>query len=149
MNFLRSKKSAKCNIFAIVCVLFLVIIVLISISKSVIAVIYSKDEEVQVSIERVDYSIKSNTGDVLAYIYYDKPVVKEGKFTDEINRFFELEQAGWLGGANRLTHYQEGWLQDFKKDVSEAVDNYGTEIISEQPLIYTVRVMWFFKMISI
>ena len=35
------------------------------ISQSKSNVFYSKDGEVQVSIERIDYSIKSNSGDVI------------------------------------------------------------------------------------
>jgi hypothetical protein len=140
MIFLKKNKISKriAYVFAIVCILLLVIIRLISMPKSNLEVVYSKDEEIQVSIERTDYSIKSDAGDILAYIYYDKPVVKGGKFSNEINSFFEAEQAGWLGGANRLTHYQEGWLQDFKEDISDSIDSYGAEIISEQPFIYTV-----------
>lgn len=118
--------------------MLLVIIGLKSIHKSESEVVDSNDDEVQVSIERIDYSIKSDDGDILANIYYDKPVVKGGKFSDEINSFFEEEQVGWLGGANRLTHYQEGWLQGFKEEVSDAIDSYGPEVISEQPFIYTV-----------
>jgi|LSQX01.1.fsa_nt_gb hypothetical protein len=125
-------------IFVIVCILFLVIIRLLSIPRSNLGVVYSKDEELQVSIQCIDYSLQSDAGDILAYIYYDKPVVKGGKFSDEINCFFEAEQAGWLGSANRLTHYQEKWLQDFKEDVSDSIDSYGAEIVSEQPFIYTV-----------
>lgn len=140
MIFLMKSKIYKriAYVFAIVCILLLIIIRQISLPKSNLEVAYSIDQEIQVSIERTDYSIKSDAGDILAYIYYDKPVIKGGKFSDEINSFFEAEQAGWLGGANRLTHYQEGWLQDFKEDVSDTIDSYGAEIISEQPFIYTV-----------
>lgn len=140
MIFLKKNNISKRTtyVFAIVCILLLVIIRLISMPKSNGEVVDSKNEEIQVSIERTDYSIKSDSGDILAYVYYDKPVVRGGKFSDEINSFFESEQAGWLGGSNRLTHYQEGWLQGFKKDVSEAIDSYGAETISEQPFIYTV-----------
>lgn len=140
MYFFKSNKVTKfITYFAMLCILMLVTVGFIFLPKFNINVIYSKDGDVQVSFERIDHSIKSNTGDVLAYIYYDKPVVKGGEFSDEINRFFEEEQAGWLGGSNRLTHYQEGWLQNFKEDVSEAVNSYGSEVISEQPFIYTVE----------
>ncbi len=130
------KKSAY--VIVAVCILLLIIIKLTLIPEANGGVIDLEFEEIQLSIERTDYSIKSDTGDVLAYIYYDKPVLKNGRFSDEINSYFEAEQEGWFSGANRLTHYQDGWLSDFEEDVSEAIDTYGIEVLKEQPFIYVV-----------
>lgn len=140
MTFLKKNKTSKrmAYVLVVVCILSLTIIKLTSMPESNVGVIGSEFEEMQVSIERTDYSIKSDAGDILAYIYYDKPVVKNGKFSDEINSYFEAEQDGWINGANRLTHYQEGRLLGFKEDVSEAIDAYGVEVLIEQPFSYVV-----------
>lgn len=95
-------------------------------------------EQAQVQIERIDYSIKSDSDETLAYIYYDKPVIKGLEFSHEINAFFENEKDGWFNGANRLTHFQNGWLQDFKNEFFEARDSFGDDSISKQPFLYTV-----------
>ncbi len=77
-------------------ILLLTVLKITSIPESNESVIGSEVEKIQVSIERTDYAIKNDAGDILAYIYYDKPVVKNEKFLDEINRYFEGEQDEWL-----------------------------------------------------
>ena len=98
-------------------------------------------ENINIQIERIDYSIKSDSGKILAYIYYDKPIVKNIKFSDKINSFYEKEMEGWFNGSNRLTHNQEGNLEKFKDTLSEHRENeyFGDDIIAKQPFLYTVN----------
>jgi hypothetical protein len=95
-------------------------------------------EEAQIQIERIDESIKSESGEILAYIYYDKPVVEGVELSEKINTFFENEKDGWFNGANRLTHFLQDWIQNFKESVSVNRVRYGDDAISKQPFLYTV-----------
>ncbi|MCG8484566.1 MAG: hypothetical protein MJA31_14740 [Clostridia bacterium] len=94
--------------------------------------------KMNVQIERIDYSIESGSGKILAYIYYDKPIIKGLEFADKINSFYEEEMEGWFNGSNRLTHYQYDWLQAFKNILSETRQSFGDDIISKQPFLYTI-----------
>jgi hypothetical protein len=95
--------------------------------------------EYDVSIERIDYSIKNSDGQLLASVYYDMPVVNENSDSAErINAFFRDECDGWFEGQNRLTHFQEGWYSGFTENVSESMDAYGEDVVSEQPFSYRV-----------
>lgn len=94
--------------------------------------------KMNVQIERVDYSIESDSGKTLAYIYYDKPVIQGIELDDKINSYYEEEMEGWFNGSNRLTHYQQGWLENFQNRLSENSESLGNDIISEQPFLYTI-----------
>lgn len=104
---------------------------------------YSVNENV--SVERMDHSIHSQDGKMVAEIYYERPVIAGN--TDaakKINAFFEKEAEEWFGGINRLTHYYDGdgesnnWLQYFLNQISDLRDMYGEEVMSEYPSCYKV-----------
>jgi hypothetical protein len=92
-----------------------------------------------VSIERIDRSIKSSDGRLLAAVYYDMPFVnKTSDSAKHINAFFRDECDGWFEGQNRLTHFQEEWYSSFSENVSELIDAYGEDTVSESPFSYRV-----------
>ncbi|QUI20791.1 hypothetical protein HZI73_00020 [Vallitalea pronyensis] len=131
------KKNKNFNYMIIIVAILLLAILTYNVytSKSV-SVLGSGKMTIQ--IERVDDSIKSESGEILAYIYYDKPIIQDIEWANKINSFYEGEMEGWLNGSNRLTHYQEGWLQKFKNITSENCESLGDDVIAEQPFLYTI-----------
>jgi hypothetical protein len=98
-----------------------------------------KGKKFNVSIERIDQSIRNDSGQIIANIYYDKPILSgDSEAIKSINSFFVKESESWLGGSNRLTHFQEDWLEGFLEDVNELREMMGDEVIAEQPFLYTI-----------
>lgn len=98
-----------------------------------------EESEINIIMERIDKSIIGNTGEVVAEIYYDKPVLTGNMHVvNKINSFFEEESQGWLGGKNRLTHFQDGWLSRFLDITNESRKSIGDTELAKQPFLFTV-----------
>lgn len=120
----------------ILCVMFLVMVKYSFYTNGSYSVL--EPSKMNMQIECVDYSIESDSGKKLAYIYYEKPIIQGIEFADKINSFYKGEMEGWFNGSNRLTHYQYGWPQKFKNILSENREPLGDDIISKQPFLYTI-----------
>lgn len=101
---------------------------------------YKSNGTIKVSVERTDKSIVNDEGQTMAIIYYDKPVVTGNtKAAYEINEFFNREEEDWLGkGGGRLTWFKEGDYERFCRVAQSMREQYGDDIVSQQPAIYTV-----------
>lgn len=101
----------------------------------------SKDgEKINVSIYRVDHSIKGADGQVVAKIYYDKPVLSgDSNVSKAVNSFFAQEAQDWLTGkASRLSFFQGDYLDWFMSNVKEDRSALGDKEMASQPFLYTV-----------
>lgn len=100
-----------------------------------------EDEAMEVTLKHIDHSIQSDSGQIIAEIYYEKPELKGD--TDSvklINSYFDNEANEWMNGtSNRLTHFKEDMLENFLEDVNETREFMDDNIIAKQPFIYTVN----------
>ena len=102
----------------------------------------AEDEEkspgrMEVSIERTDKSRRNGDGEVIAIIYYDKPVVSgDSEAAQKINAFFDEEEKNWFEGGGRLTHSIEGY-DSFLEGVEMIWEERGL-ISAKYPLRYAV-----------
>ncbi|MCM1127785.1 MAG: WG repeat-containing protein [Lachnospiraceae bacterium] len=99
---------------------------------------------VEVSVERTSRRITNGEGEVLAEIYYDRPVVSNAWATLEINQFFEQEEREWLMGEGRNTLYGDQNYSSFYTQFNELCELFGEERISKTPSRYTMstRIMF-------
>lgn len=107
---------------------------------------WKSNGEIEVSIVRTSKPVISETGEILANAYYDRPVVSgDSEVAKKINQFFEQEERSWLeGDAGRLTGYYEDYYLSFCDRVASMCETYGEEVISVQPLRYAIdsRIMF-------
>ena len=98
------------------------------------------NDTLEVTVEREDRSIKNADGNIIAIIYYDRPVVSgNSEAAEKINAFFEQEEESWFAGkSGRLTWFEEGFFDDFLSGFEDMREQYGDEILAESPCIYTV-----------
>ena len=95
---------------------------------------------IEVSVERIDKSIKNQTGDVIAVVYYEKPVVYgDSEVVGKINAFFEKEVSNFLNGKGTLTEETENYYEYFEEGVKSLEEIYGEKELVENPLHYVVE----------
>lgn len=96
-------------------------------------------EEYDIFIEQIDHSVISDSGELIAQVYYDKPILLgEDKVAEKINCYFEEEFHNWLEGESRFNFFRENVLNSFYDDVEEMRKAVGEEILVQQPFVYTV-----------
>lgn len=95
---------------------------------------------VEVSVERVSKPITNDDGQVLASVYYERPVVSGNtEAVEKINLFFEKEEQDWFEGrSSRLTLYNEEYYSDFCEGVEQMCEWYEEEEILTNLMRYAV-----------
>lgn len=96
--------------------------------------------KVEVSVERVSKPITNDDGQVLASVYYERPVVSGNtEAIKKINLFFEKEEQDWFEGrSSRLTLYNEEYYSDFCEGVEQMCEWYEEEEILTNWMRYAV-----------
>lgn len=87
------------------------------------------NSRIEVSVERVSKPIINDDGQILATVYYERPVLSgDSAVAKKINQFFEQEEQDWFEGrASRLTLYNEDYFSDFKEGVDTICELYKDE----------------------
>ena len=107
---------------------------------------YKSNGKMEVSISRVSKSIMNEEGEVLANIYYDKPVVSgDSEVSRKINYFFEKEEQEWFDGGGRNTLYNDDNYIIFYDQFCNMFEMFGEGSMVNQPPCYTIstRIMFF------
>lgn len=80
----------------------------------------------EITIERMDHSIKDDSGNLLAEIYYDKPVIfGESEAVKKINQYFEDEYSDWLNNIPAdINFYQTDMMTRFLGFVENYRETY-------------------------
>lgn len=98
-----------------------------------------------VSVERTSRMITNGEGEILAEVYYDRPVVSENSWAARrINQFFEQEERKWLTGEGQNTlHGVENYLS-FYAQFNDLCELFGEDRIAKNPSRYTMstRIMY-------
>lgn len=96
--------------------------------------------KLEVTIERVDKSIKNELGQVIAVVYYDKPVVSgDSEAAKTINAFFEEEVECCFSTKSRMT--EENDFKDYCDCVNEMKNsplNAKNQLVKD-PLHYVIE----------
>lgn len=101
---------------------------------------YRSNGIIEVSIERIENSIKNEDGEVIAIVYYDKPVVSgDSEVAKKINAFFDEEEENFRKGSGRLTLERDNYFDYFNNGVKTIEEKYGTEVLVNNPLHYVVE----------
>ena len=102
---------------------------------------YRSNGIIEVSIERIENPIKNEDGEVIAIVYYEKPVVSgDSEAAKKINAFFETEQQSWFGShKSRLTQGMDSYYDYFYNGVKITEEMSGTEILIEDSLHYVME----------
>ncbi len=114
----------------------------ISSCENMIDIDNEKGVDIKFNIDRIEHSIKDDEGNILSYIYYDKPVLTGGRedVVTKINTFFSNDCDEWLNSVDRTgirikSTYN---VNDFKDLSLENINNSGSDVIKEQPFKYLV-----------
>ncbi len=93
-----------------------------------------------ITTENMNHSIKSDNGDVLAIIYFDKPILSgESEVISKINEYFDTEYNNWLNDVpSYINFYNSNSMNLFLENVNSMRDSLGDDAIAKQPLQYTV-----------
>ncbi len=102
---------------------------------------YRSNGSLEVSIERIENPIKNENGEVIAVVYYEKPVVSgDSEAAKKINAFFESEQQSWFGShKSRLTQGMDSYYDYFYNGVKITEEMSGTETLIEDSLHYVIE----------
>jgi hypothetical protein len=99
----------------------------------------NETKQTRVTMERIDQSIRTEEGAVLAEVYYEKPVLSgNSEVARSINSFFNEESEGWVQGNNRLTPFEDNPVNDFLVEVEDLIPYIQEDVLAEQPFLYTV-----------
>ena len=100
---------------------------------------HKSNDTLEVTVEREDRSIQNADGNVIARMYYDRPVVSgNSEAAEKINAFFEQEEEDWFAGKRGRLLYEDGYLDYFMVAFGTMREQYGDEELAEWPCIYTV-----------
>ena len=107
------------------------------------------NSELEVTIERTDYSIYNEDGLTMAIIYYDRPVVSgDTVAAEKITEFFEKEEQDWFAGTGRLLDFPgndyDNLFDCFLGRVADMRGKYGDEDVAVEPGLYSLesRIMY-------
>lgn len=93
-----------------------------------------------ITIERMEHSITSTDGELLALIYFDKPLVS-GNFKSilKVNKYFESVYEDWLNGKSNMINFYGGFsMNKFLDNLNSMRKVYGDDKFIIQPLEYYV-----------
>ena len=97
------------------------------------------NDTLEVTVEREDRSIKNADGNVIARMYYDRPVVSgNSEAAEKINAFFEQEEEDWFAGKSGRLLYEDDYLDYFMEALGVMRERYGDEELAEWQCVYTV-----------
>lgn len=102
--------------------------------------VQKQDVHMGVTVKRVSRPITNDEGEVLANVYYERPVLLDDcQAAQKINQFFEQEEKIWLEGkAGKITEYMDDYYTDFQEGVELMRERYGDEVLIDFPLRYTI-----------
>ncbi len=101
---------------------------------------YKSNGELEVSVERTSRPITNEKGEILAQVYYEKPVVSgDTEAARKINEFYEREEQEWFDGYGRNTLYIEGYYSYFYHQFKGMCETYGEDAIAEYPSRYIMK----------
>ena len=98
-----------------------------------------------VAVERTSRTITNGEGDILAEVYYDRPVVSENSWAARrINQFFEQEEREWLTGEGQNTLQGVENYLSFYTQFNDLCELFGENRIAKNPSRYTMstRIMY-------
>ena len=76
-----------------------------------------------VIFERIDASIKNDSGSIVAVTYYDKPIITgNSDAIHKINTYFENECQGFFFGKSRINFFGERDHKNFEDRVNESLE---------------------------
>lgn len=94
----------------------------------------NKDNLLNIIVVKMDHSVKNTANAVIAYLYYDKPVIRSNtEIAKKINNFFENEYQGWLNGVNRITYYHDGLTKKFLENLDDYISVYSDDFFAQNP----------------
>lgn len=100
---------------------------------------HKSNDTLEVTVEREDRSIKNADGNVIARMYYDRPVVSgNSEAAERINAFFEQEEEDWFAGKSGRLLYEDDYLDYFMEALGVMRERYGDEELAEWQCVYTV-----------
>ena len=106
---------------------------------------YKNNGELEVAVERTSRMITNGEGEVLAEVYYDRPVMSGNSGTAQrINEFFEKEEQEWFVGDGRNTLYGDSNYISFCTQFYHLCELFKEGIIANQPSRYAMstRIMY-------
>ncbi len=101
---------------------------------------YKSNGELEVSVERTSRPITNEKGEILAQVYYERPVVSgDTEAARKINEFYEREEQEWFDGYGRNTLYIDEYYSYFYEQVMDRCDMFGEDYVIEHPSRYTIK----------
>ncbi len=101
---------------------------------------YKSNGELEVSVERTSRPITNEKGEILAQVYYERPVVSgDTEVARKINEFYEREEQEWFDGYGRNTLYIDEYYSYFYEQVMDRCDMFGEDYVIEHPSRYTIK----------
>jgi len=101
---------------------------------------YKSNGELEVSVERTSKPITNEEGEILARVYYERPVVSGNtEAARKINDFYEREEQEWFDGYGRNTFYIKGYYSYFYNQFKSKCERYGEDDVVEHPSRYTIK----------
>lgn len=95
--------------------------------------------EQKVKIEKLDYSVRNDGEQIIASIYYEKPVLcGNAENFQKINTYFDEESQAWYGNENRLNFFQSDRMDAFLENLEEMREAMGDDVLEKYPFTYTV-----------
>lgn len=100
-----------------------------------------KDKDSKVSMERIDHSVKSESGKIIALIYFDKPSFTENSQSMiKIKKYFESEYEEWLNGnPSAINFYGDLSISKFFNQLKNMQSAYDESTLVKHPLEYSVN----------
>ena len=93
----------------------------------------------QVLIEKVDQSVYDEQGQLIAQIYYDKPVIQgDSEAVKKINAYFDNEANAFYNQGTSVTWFSADAFQQFKDGLELMKERWGNEMMAEYPTRYAM-----------
>jgi hypothetical protein len=107
------------------------------------------DASMQLSLERISENITDAQGNILARMYFDKPILSREEFdlrektvddiaVSRINAYFEEELRGFFYGSAQSKHFARGHYDDFFDSVARMRESLGDKALAKSPPYCTV-----------
>lgn len=101
---------------------------------------YKSNGELEVSVERTSRPVTNEEGEILAQVYYERPVVSgDTEAARKINEFYEREEQEWFDGYGRNTLYIDDYYSYFYNQLQSKCKKYGEADVVEHPSRYMIK----------
>lgn len=98
------------------------------------------DTQISVTFDRVASYTEDEEGNILAEMYFDKPVLSGNSETaQKINAYFDAECTGFFDGSDQSAHFKDGLYDQFAESVESMRGIYGDDAFIKSPLYSTVK----------